>query len=80
MTELALVWARGACLITQALCLLGLFVGLVCLWCGYIPPASKEDHKVGRCGLWLLAVSIALLILLPWPSWWNCLIELARRP
>ena len=71
MTELALMWARGACLVTQALCLLGILVGLSAVWGGYVPPVSEDDRRVGRFGLRLLAVSIALLILLPWPSWWN---------
>ena len=80
MSELVLMWARGACLVTQGLCLLGLFLGLVVLWGASMPPVSEDDRRIGRFGLRLLAVSIALLILLPWPSWWNHLIELARRP
>ena len=80
MNEAILLWVIGGCFAMQCLYLLGVFVGLVCLWGGFMPPVSEDDRRIGRFGLWIIAASIALLVILPWPSFWDCLIELARRP
>ena len=80
MSEALLLWVRGACLVADGLCILGLLIGLMVVGYVYMPSFREEDRRVGRCGLWILAVCIVLLIVLPWPSFWNYWLKLVRMP
>lgn len=80
MSEALLLWARSACLVADGLCILGMLIGLMLVAYGYMPPFWEERRRVGRCGAWILAVCIVLLIVLPWPSLWNYWLKLVRMP
>ena len=77
MSESLLLWLRGACTVLQLLSFCGFFGGAACLCVGCTKP---EDPRAVRAGMWLVAVSIVLLVVLPWPDLWEHWLEMARRP
>ena len=77
MTEAFLLWGKCACGAAQILAMIGAFAGAV-LVCGANTP--PREPAVARAGAWMLAVSVLLLVALPWWPVWDAWIEMARRP
>lgn len=77
MTETFLLWGKCACGVTQILAMVGAFMGVALICGANTPPRAPA---VARAGAWMLAVSVLLLVALPWWPVWDAWIEMARRP
>jgi len=76
MTEALLLWGKCACMALHFTALCGAVVGAI-LWGSSF---DQKDHKGMKAGAWMLAISIFLMVALPWWPAWDAWIEMARKP
>ena len=76
MSEPLLLWLQGVCTVLQIFSILGIAAGIGAIGMG----VDVNMPKLRLVGVWILCVSIVLLVVLPWPTFWNHLLDMARRP
>ena len=75
MTEALLLWGKCACMALHITALIVAVVGAILLGSS----CEQKNRKGIKAGLWMLAVSIFLIVAIPWPPAWDAWIEMARR-